>query len=457
MRRARLYRSTPFRLALAFGLLFILGFLISGVITYQYLKRELTGALDTSVTEMYAVTTSNYAPNDMEDLVAAIEAYGKHPAADERVFSLVDPSGRRIAGNATVPRLADGLASVTAADIGMPGNSVFRVFSGPVGQNRLTVGRSLSETDDFEDIALFSFAWVAVLTIVFAAVGGTLLANRAQRRLDGVAETMVDISNGRMQARIPLSGRRDDIDLLAVQINDALERLSSLVESMRQVSADIAHDLKTPLNRLKMTIQDAMGKNERKEPIEDLLAAALEESDQINATFEALLRISQIEAGSRKARFHPVDLLGLMTDIAEIYADVAEDNGQFLSFAAPSAGGWLVSGDRELLMQLFVNLVENAINHCLPGTRITLSLLMAADRLVATVSDTGPGIPETERERVFRRLYRLDKSRSTPGSGLGLSLVRAIADLHDAELALADNHPGLVFSLSMARANTVVQ
>jgi signal transduction histidine kinase len=206
-----------------------------------------------------------------------------------------------------------------------------------------------------------------------------------------------------------------------------------------------------------MTIQDAMGKNERKEPIEDLLAAALEESDQINATFEALLRISQIEAGSRKARFHPVDLLGLMTDIAEIYADVAEDNGQSLIFAAPLAGAWLVSGDRELLMQLFVNLVENAINHCLPGTRITLSLLMAADRLVATVSDTGPGIPETERERVFRRLYRLDKSRSTPGSGLGLSLVRAIADLHDAELALADNHPGLVVSLSMARANTVVQ
>ncbi|WP_313607656.1 histidine kinase dimerization/phospho-acceptor domain-containing protein, partial [Rhizobium sp.] len=322
MHRARLYRSTPFRLALAFGLLFILGFLISGFITYQYLKRELMGALDTSVTEMYAVTTSNYAPNDMEDLVAAIEAYGRHPTSDERVFSLVDPNGRRIAGNATVPRLPDGLASITAREIGLPDDTVFRVVSGPVGQNRLTVGRSLSETDDFEDIALFSFAWVAVLTIAFAAVGGVILAKRAQRRLDGVVETMVDISNGRMQARIPLSGRRDDIDLLSIQINDALERLSRLVESMRQVSADIAHDLKTPLNRLKMTIQDAMGRNERREPIEDLLADALGESDQINATFEALLRISQIEAGGRKVRFRPVDLLGLMNDIVEIYADV---------------------------------------------------------------------------------------------------------------------------------------
>ncbi|CAN7635581.1 HAMP domain-containing sensor histidine kinase [Rhizobium sp. LjRoot98] len=457
MLRARLHRSTPFRLALAFGLLFILGFLISGLITYQYLKRELMGSLDTSVTEMYAVTTSNYAPNDMEDLVAAIEAYGKHPTSDERVFSLVDPSGRRIAGNATVPLLPDGLASITAQEIGLPINTTFRVFSGSIGENHLTVGRSLSETDDFEDIALFSFAWVAVLTIAFAAVGGVLLAHRAQRRLDGVVETMVDISNGRMQARIPLSGRRDDIDLLSIQINDALERLSRLVESMRQVSADIAHDLKTPLNRLKMTIQDAMSRNEQGEPIEDLLADALGESDQINATFEALLRISQIEAGGRKARFRPVDLLDLMTEIVEVYADVAEDNGQSLTFAAPPAGTWLVSGDRELLTQLFVNLIENAINHCQPDTRINLSLTAAESILIATVRDTGPGIPEAERAKVFRRLYRLDKSRSTPGSGLGLSLVRAIADLHGADITLADNERGLMVSLSLARAKPVAQ
>jgi signal transduction histidine kinase len=452
MHRAKLYRSTPFRLALAFGLLFILGFLISGFVTYLYLKRELMGALDTSVTEMYAVTTSNYAPNDMEDLVAAIEAYGKHPTSDERVFSLVDPAGRRIAGNATIPLLPDGLASIDGKEIGLLDDTVFRVFSGPVGRNRLTVGRSLSETDDFEDIALFSFAWVAVLTIAFAAVGGVILANRAQRRLDGVVETMVDISNGRMLARIPLSGKQDDIDLLSIQVNDALERLSRLVESMRQVSTDIAHDLKSPLNRLKMTIQDAMGKNERNEPIEDLLVAALDESDQINATFEALLRISQIEAGGRKVRFRPVDLLELLTDIAEIYADVAEDNGQCLSLIAPFAGTWLVLGDRELLAQLFVNLVENAINHCQPGTRIDLTLAAIENRLVATVRDTGPGIPEEERDKVFRRLYRLDKSRSTPGSGLGLSLVRAIADLHGANITLADNQPGLVLSLSIARA-----
>ena len=453
MHRARLYRSTPFRLALAFGLLFVVGFMISGLITYQYLKRELIGALDTSVTEMYAVTTSNYAPDDMEDLVAAIEAYGQHQTSDERVFSLVDGNGHRIAGNATVPRLADGLANVAAKDIGLPDDTVFRVFSGPVGQNRLTVGRSLSETDDFEDIALFSFACVAILTIVFAAIGGIILANRAQKRLDGVAETMVDISNGRMQARIPLTGKRDDIDLLSIQINDALERLSRLVESMRQVSADIAHDLKTPLNRLKMTIEDAIDRNARGEPIDNLLGDALDESAQINTTFEALLRISQIEAGGRKLRFRPVDLLGLMADIVEIYADVAEDNGQSLTFAAPSAGTWLVSGDRELLTQLFVNLVENAINHCPPRTRIDLSLTQDANGLVAAVSDTGQGIPEPEREKVFQRLYRLDKSRSTPGSGLGLSLVRAIADLHGADIVLADNQPGLMVSLSIARTN----
>ncbi|MDQ0318457.1 signal transduction histidine kinase [Pararhizobium capsulatum DSM 1112] len=447
MRPVRLYRSTPFRLALAFGVLFVLGFLVSGLVTYQFLKRELMATLDTSVAEMYSVTTSNYAPNDMEDLVSAIEAYGKHPAPDARIFSLVDGAGRRIAGNITAPKLPDGLSSITAWDIGIADDTVFRVFSGAVGPNRLTVGRSLSETDDFEDIAVLSFGWSALLTIIFAAVGGIILATRAQKRLDGVVDTMVDISNGHMQARIPVSGRRDDIDLLSIRINDALERLSRLVESMRQVSADIAHDLKTPLNRLKITIEDAIERNEKGKPVGDLLADAFWESDQINATFDALLRISQIEAGGRKVRFRSVDLVDVMAEVAEIYADVAEDNGQTLTLANPPASDCRVLGDRELLTQLFVNLVENAINHGPPGTRIGLALDVDGNKVTATVRDTGPGIPLEERENVFRRLYRLDKSRSTPGSGLGLSLVQAIAELHMGEIQLSDNAPGLVVSL----------
>jgi len=230
-------------------------------------------------------------------------------------------------------------------------------------------------------------------------------------------------------------------------MNQALDRLSALVEGMRQVSADIAHDLKTPLNRLKMTVEQAIEQGGRGEDVRPLLIDAREESDRINATFEALLRISQIEAGARKARFRPVDISDIMASVAEIYCGVAEDNGQTLDFAARPASPCMVNGDRELLTQLFVNLVENAINHCPPTTRITLALQAGDDGFAAGISDDGPGIPEAERELVFRRLYRLDKSRTTSGSGLGLSLVKAIADLHAARITLTDRHPGLGVTL----------
>ncbi len=258
---------------------------------------------------------------------------------------------------------------------------------------------------------------------------------------------MSDVSGGDLARRIPLEGNGDDIDVVATHMNQALDRLSALVEGMRQVSADIAHDLKTPLNRLKMTVEQAIEQGGRGEDVQTLLIDAREESDRINATFEALLRISQIEAGARKARFRPVDLSDIMASVAEIYSSVAEDSGQSLDFATRPASPCMVNGDRELLTQLFVNLVENAINHCPPMTRITLALQAEDDGFSASVSDDGPGIPEAERELVFRRLYRLDKSRTTSGSGLGLSLVKAIADLHAAHITLADRHPGLGITL----------
>jgi signal transduction histidine kinase len=210
----------------------------------------------------------------------------------------------------------------------------------------------------------------------------------------------------------------------------------------------VSHELKTPLNRLKMTIEEAANRSEKGLAVDDQLAEALAESDQINGTFEALLRISQIEAGARKTRFAPVDLAGVMTSVAEIYAEVAEDSGHHLKLAAMTPQPAIISGDRELLTQLFVNLVENAINHCPAGTCIGLSLSWSNGLFVSAVSDSGPGIPHDEREKVFRRLYRLDKSRTTPGSGLGLSLVRAVSELHSGHLEVIDNSPGLTISLT---------
>ncbi len=266
---------------------------------------------------------------------------------------------------------------------------------------------------------------------------------------------MTAVSHGALDTRIPLKGNGDDIDLVSRQINDALERLSTLVETMRQVSSDIAHELKTPLNRLKLYIEEAGDREEAGLDAGVSIASARDEADQINATFEALLQISQIEAGARKSRFRQVNLTDVLSTIAEIYTVVAEDAGMTLVHAIDAQTEVHIHGDRELLTQLFVNLVENAIRHCPAGAEITLRLDVDERLAVARVADTGTGIPEDEHERVFRRLYRLDKSRTTQGSGLGLSLVRAVADLHEGRVELSDNQPGLRVDVMLPIASAV--
>jgi signal transduction histidine kinase len=451
MRHAKLLRSTPFRLALTFGLAFIVAFFLAGLITYQMLGRGLARQLDEAVDETYSVVASTYAQNDVEDLVAAVNTYARLRSVDHSIFSLENAAGNRLAGNFTPPVLALGLTTREASALGLPGQGVYRIRVGIVGDNRLVVGQSFTETERLADILLVSLGWAAGFIVLTAVLGGFFLAARAQSWLDAVAQTMIDVSNGRLETRIPLRGNGDDIDLVSARINDALGRLSGLVEGMRQVSSDIAHELKTPLNRLRMTLEGAADRNDRGQPIGPHIADALSESDQINATFDALLRISQIEAGARKTRFRPVDLTDLLASIAEIYGGVAEDAGQALQLSAPDDVSVSVTGDRDLLIQMFVNLIENAITHCPKGTSISVSLALETGAAEVFVSDNGPGIPFAEREKVFQRLYRLEKSRTSQGSGLGLSLVRAIADLHSIELLLKDNNPGLAVCMIFPR------
>ncbi|MGY5802047.1 sensor histidine kinase [Rhizobium hainanense] len=443
MHRDRLLRSTPFRLAISFGLFFIVAFLVAGFVAYGLMKRELARSLDVSIKDTYSVVASTYSSNDLEDLIAAVDTYSVLKRPEDQVFLLLDAKGAKLAGNVPAATVTPGLSTVAATLFGLGDDDPLRLVAGNVGGNALVVGQSYRETDRIEQIALMSFAWASVIIVAAIVLGGTVLATRTQRRLEAIERTLVDVSAGNLARRIPIRGNGDDIDVVSMHINQALGRLSALVDGMRQVSTDIAHDLKTPLNRLGFTIERALQRLERSENVEDLLLDASDETTRINATFEALLRISQIEAGARKTRFKPVDLGAIMASVAEIYADVAEDAGQCLALKPLASRPWPIDGDRELLTQLFVNLVENAITHCPPGTTITLSLTPGEQHYHARVADSGNGIPEEERELVFRRLYRLDKSRTTPGNGLGLSLVKAIADLHGAPVTLEDNKPGL--------------
>jgi len=288
------------------------------------------------------------------------------------------------------------------------------------------------------------FGWAFAGVVVLGILGGLGLSYDVHRRLNAMSGAAEAIINGDFARRIPMRGADDDLDRLADTFNRMLDRISALMESLRQVSNDVAHDLRTPLTRLRQRLESSRAARTGAERAA-AVNGALEEVDAILETFAALLRIAQIEGGGRRAAFHRVELTALARAVVGDFAPAAEDAGQRLTLEAGEPIS--VAGDGELLTQMLVNLVENALRHSPAGTLIQIGLERQADGILCSISDNGPGIPKDEHEKVFRRFYRLDASRATPGSGLGLSLVAAIADLHGVTIALADNQPGLRIDL----------
>lgn len=438
MRPADLFRRTSFRLAMMMTVAILAVLLLAGGIGFGLMHAQLTNRQDARVTEMFRSLEQAMAAGDERDLIEIINSRIAASPEQSSIYLLKDQTGRVLAANIQGTDQPPGWSTVPAGLEGITGHYAYRVFSGTSGNYTLSVGLSNADLDDLGDILAGSLGWSA-LTVLIAAVGiGAVLATRMDKRLAQVDHIMNRVADGDLAARLDLSGRGDDLDQIAATINAALARLEGVVEAMRQVSADIAHDLRTPLNRLRIRIEKASTSVEAGQPMADDLAKALNEADQINETFSALLRIAQIESGSRKTGFRPLDLGKLLGDVVEIYRAVAEDAGQTLTTGANLAGR--INGDPELLTQMFVNLVENAIRHCPAGTVVTCAVTEAAGKVSISIADTGAGIPVVERENVQRRLYRLEKSRTTPGSGLGLSLVRAIADLHKASVTLRDTN-----------------
>jgi signal transduction histidine kinase len=288
-------------------------------------------------------------------------------------------------------------------------------------------------------------------TILLATGSAALLARRAQQKIDAFATTLSKVGHGEIGKRVPLTGAGDDLDDVASQINATLARLQKLIENVNQASSDIAHDLKKPIGRLRQRLEQALRRSTDVEDFRGRIDESLRDLDCIVETFEALLRISQIEAGARKAHFSDIDLGAVLADVCDVYEPVVEEAGNRLQHTNGAAGGAIVDGDRELLTQLFANLIENAVRHSPRGTLIGADIAQQPGKLLAIVWDNGPGIPPAERENVFRRLYRLERARTTPGSGLGLSLVAAIAELHGASVQLNDNAPGLRVEISFPR------
>ncbi|QYO75570.1 HAMP domain-containing sensor histidine kinase [Devosia salina] len=448
MLRSETLRSTAFRLALIFSGLFFATFLIAGFLAYQIISTDLHDRLDLTLSESFDMIASSYGEGDLEDLVGTLRTYSASTNDHERIFYLADATGQVLAGNVPVARTEPGLSTLTGAAFGLEGDVRYRALKGEIAGNTMVVAWSYEETDELGGLALSSFAWAGVIATAIAVAAGLLLAGAVKKRMDAIGGTMDRVGQGELTARIPLRGSGDDIDVLSGQVNSALERLSALVEGMRQVSVDIAHDLKTPLNRLSIIIESALDMAESGEGNSAELVQAQNEAGRINATFEALLRIAQLESGARRERFTEVSLTSVLSTLAEAYEDVAVENGQSLSLSAEGQDVAFVRGDKDLLTQLFANLIENAIRHAKGGTAIEMYVHRRNGTVSARIVDDGPGIPKDESEKVFRRLYRLEKSRSTEGTGLGLSMVKAIADLHGASVTLSSANPGLAVTIN---------
>jgi signal transduction histidine kinase len=286
-------------------------------------------------------------------------------------------------------------------------------------------------------LLLRALAWGLALTVALAVLGGLVASRSRIRRIAAVREVVANVMAGDLSRRIPQEAASDDIEDLIANLNQMLDELEKLVEGVRRVSEGIAHDLRTPLARLKTRLE----KLRRAHPDEEI-GEAIDETDRLLATFAALLRIARIESRVRaRESFPPVDLTALVDDVAELYRPLIEEKGK--TFVVHNAPSVTLSADRDMLFQAVANLLDNALKHTPPGGRIELSLSPNDWGASIVVADDGPGIPADEREKVRERFYRLDPSRGTPGSGLGLSLVEAVVELHRGELRLEDNHPGL--------------
>jgi signal transduction histidine kinase len=361
---------------------------------------------------------------------------------------LLDASGRKLTGNLGELARVEGFMSLSPPVKVVRGldneedyeHAVIAFGRTLPDGTYLLVGEDGNRIDEAKEAILRAFSWGLATTLFLAVGGGMLLSSGFLRRIEVINRTTRAIVAGNLDDRVPNRATGDELDQLVANFNAMLDRIQVLMESLRQVSSDIAHDLRSPLHRLRQRLEGARSRTRTVAEYQGVLDSAIADADNILSIFSAILAIAQIETGNRRFAFAEVDLSAVVADIAEAYGAVAEDQGQTISSAL--APGGAVRGDRALLTQMLVNLVENAIRHCPRQTHITLNLEQDQDDVVVSVSDNGPGIPQEEWTNVFRRFYRLDSSRSTAGFGLGLALVKAVADLHGAAIEIMDAQPG---------------
>ena len=439
MHLPRVLRTASFRLAATYTCLFAGSVAVLGAFVLWTTRSALEQQMTSRIEAEAALLEAEFRSGGVDRLVAAVHerSRGAH-ALDYRVQ---DPAGRQVAGDLPAAETGWSEVSTTGRSPGETDDSEqVRVLARRLPDGTLlAVGEDTGRIEEATEAIFFALWWALGLTLALGIAGGLVLSSGFLRRVDGIARTAEAIVDGDFEKRIPERGTQDDLDRLARTLNRMLDRIGELMIGMRQVSNAAAHELRTPLARLRQQLETALAESQPASGVESALQRAIAETDGILDTFTALLRIAQIEAGTRRAGFRLIDLGNVADAIIEAFAAPVEDQGKTL--VGSIAAGARIRGDRDLLTQLLANLVENASRHTPPGTHIEVGLIATPTGASLWVADDGPGVPAEEHERIFDRFHRLDRARE--GVGLGLSLVKAIADLHGAQLRVEDNRPGL--------------
>ena len=459
----KLLRTTAFQLTLGYLLVFIL-FAASllgyfALNTRRLITEQITATVDTEI----AGLREQYNLGGIRRLVVVVDLRSRRPGSS--LYLVTTATGEGLAGN---------VGSLEPGVLDHPGwlETNYRRLEAPEGNDhhalvqivqlpggfRLLVGRDLEERERIFGIIANAAQWSLALVIVLGLAGGFFVSRRVLNRVEAMTETAQTIMAGDLAGRLPVAGTGDELDRLADRLNAMLERIEALMHGLKEVSDNIAHDLKTPLTRLRNRCEHALrgsgGVGDYRSALEDTIA----ESDELIRTFDALLMIARAESGQARDNMTEFDAAEIARDVGELYEPVAEEKGIALKVEAPVAAP--VRGNRELVSQALANLIDNAIKYAGPNGKllngapaeIVVKAGNEGERISLSVADRGPGIPESERGRVVERFVRLEQSRSEPGSGLGLSLAAAVARLHGGELKLEDNQPGLRSIIALPRA-----
>lgn len=456
----KLIRTTAFRLTLVYLLLFVFfAFTLLGYFAWNT-RRLVTEQISQTVNAETTELVGRFDTDGLRGLVAAIENRALRPGSN--LYLVATPAGQGVAGN--VGSLEPGILGNTGwaetkyrrleeQDLA-DHRALVRVSQLP-GGFRLLVGRDLEERRRVFGVVASAAQWSFLVVIVLGLGGGLFVARRVLTRIDAMTGTAQRIMAGDLSERLPIGRSGDELDRLAGNLNVMLERIEALMGGLKEVSDNIAHDLKTPLTRLRNRAEEALAKSGSEGDYRAALERTIEESDGLIRTFNALLMIARAESGQARGDMTDFDGADVARDIHELYEPLAEDKGLVLTVEAEPAP---LHGNRELISQALANLVENAIKYGKPlpegdsgSANVTIGAKVEGNEILLSVADRGPGIPEADRARAIERFVRLEASRTLPGSGLGLSLASAVATLHGGGLRLSDNSPGLRATLVLPR------